>query len=103
MASMKRWCGTFDFDEKIRVDLPDEAAREQILTAQLAKRFWVPFPVKSFAVRTPGWSPAKLASLVNRAASSAALENRRMGPQDLQRAYDETGGTDRPLIKSVDW
>ena len=91
------------FDEKIRVDLPDEAAREQILTVQLTKRFWTPFPVKSFAVRTPGWSPAKLASLVNRAASSAALENRRMEQQDLQRAYDDTGGTDRPLIKSVDW
>ena len=36
------------FDEKIRVDLPDEAAREQILTAQLAKRFWTPFPVEAF-------------------------------------------------------
>ncbi len=91
------------FDEKIRVDLPDETAREQILTVQLPKRFWTPFPVKSFAVRTPGWSPAKLASLVNRAASSAALENRRLEQQDLQRAYDDTGGTDRPLIKSVDW
>ena len=34
------------FDEKIRVDLPDEAAREQILTVQLAKRFWTPFPLK---------------------------------------------------------
>ena len=47
------------FDEKIRVDLPDEAAREQILTVQLAKRFWTPFPLKPFAVRTPGWSPAR--------------------------------------------
>ena len=91
------------FDEKIRVDLPDEAAREQILTAQLAKRFWTPFPLKPFAERTPGWSAAKLASLVNRAGSSAALENRRMEQQDLQRAFDDTGGTDRPLIKSVDW
>ena len=91
------------FDEKIRVDLPDEAAREQILTVQLAKRFWTPFPLKPFAVRTPGWSPAKLASLVNRAGSSAALENRRVEQQDMQRAYDDTGGTDRPLIKSVDW
>lgn len=31
------------FDEKIRVDLPDAAAREQILTVQLTKRLWTPF------------------------------------------------------------
>ena len=48
------------FDEKIRVDLPDEAARAQILSAQLSKRLWTPFPVDSFAKRTPGWSAAKL-------------------------------------------
>ena len=34
------------FDEKIRVDLPDEAARAQILAAQLSKRLWTPFPVE---------------------------------------------------------
>jgi ATP-dependent 26S proteasome regulatory subunit len=33
------------FDEKIRVDLPDEAARVKILTAQLARRLWKPFPL----------------------------------------------------------
>ena len=31
------------FDEKIRVDLPDEATRAQILSAQLSKRLWTPF------------------------------------------------------------
>ena len=34
------------FDEKIRVDLPDEATRAQILSAQLSKRLWTPFPVE---------------------------------------------------------
>jgi len=91
------------FDEKIRVDLPDATAREQILTAQLAKRLWTPFPVKPVAERTPGWSAARLAALVNKAASSAALENRRIEERDLQRAFDDTGGTDRPLLKPVDW
>jgi transitional endoplasmic reticulum ATPase len=91
------------FDEKIRVDLPDAAVREQILTAQLAKRLWSPFPLKPFAARTPGWSAARLAALVNRAASSAALENRRIEERDLQRAFDDTGGADRPLLKPVDW
>ena len=91
------------FDEKIRVDLPDEAARAHILTAQLSKRPWAPFPVEPLANRTPGWSAAKLTGLVNRAASSAALENRPIEERDLQQAFDEGGGTDRPLIKPVDW
>jgi transitional endoplasmic reticulum ATPase len=91
------------FDEKIRVDLPDEAARAQILFAQLSKRLWTPFPVESFAERTPGWSAAKLSGLVNKAASVAALENRRIEERDLQQAFDESGGQDRPLMKAVDW
>jgi transitional endoplasmic reticulum ATPase len=91
------------FDEKIRVDLPDEAARTRILTAQLSQRLWTPFPVEPFASRTPGWSAAKLTGLVNKAASIAALENRRIEQRDLQRAFDESGGADRPLLKPVDW
>jgi transitional endoplasmic reticulum ATPase len=91
------------FDEKIRVDLPGEAARAQILAAQLSRRLWTPFTLEPFASRTPGWSAAKLASLVNKAASIAALENRAIEERDLQRAFDESGGQDRPLIKAVDW
>ena len=71
------------FDEKIRVDLPDEATRAQILSAQLSKRLWTPFAVEPFANRTPGWSAAKLSGLVNKAASIAALENRRIEKRDL--------------------
>jgi ATP-dependent Zn protease len=63
------------FDEKIRVDLPDEAARAQILTAQLSKRLWTPFAVEAFANRTPGWSAAKLATLVNKALDRRAGES----------------------------
>jgi len=83
--------------------LPDEAARAHILTAQLSKRLWTPFSVERFANRTPGWSAAKLTGLVNKAASIAALENRRIEHRDLQRAFDESGGADRPLLKPVDW
>ena len=91
------------FDEKIRVDLPDEAARAHILAAQLSKRPWTPFPVEPLTNRTRGWSAAKLTGLVNKAASSAALENRRIEERDLQQAFDESGGSDRPLINPVDW
>ena len=91
------------FDEKIRVDLPDEATRAQILKAQLSKRLWAPFPTEPFATRTPGWSAAKLTGLVNKAASIAAIENRRIEEQDLQRAFDDSGAGDRPLIRPVEW
>jgi len=36
---------------------------------------------------------------VNKAASIAAGENRRIEERDLQRAFDESGGQDRPLMK----
>jgi len=69
----------------------------------LAKRPWTPFPLESLANRTPGWSAAKLTVLVNRAASRAALENLPIEERDLQQAFDESGGADRPLIKPVGW
>jgi ATP-dependent Zn protease len=61
------------FDEKIRLDLPDDAARSCILVAQLSKRPWVPFAVEPSASRTPEWSAAKLTGLVNKAASIPEL------------------------------
>jgi ATP-dependent Zn protease len=91
------------FDEKIRVDLPNEEARLEILTAQLSKRPWKPFALDTFAKRTPGWSAAKLTNLVNKAAALAAAESRQIELKDLQRAFDETGGADRPTLKPVHW
>jgi transitional endoplasmic reticulum ATPase len=40
---------------------------------------------------------------VNKAAAIAALANRPLEERDLQRAFHESGGQDRPLIKAVDW
>jgi transitional endoplasmic reticulum ATPase len=91
------------FDEKIRIDVPNEEARLEILTAQLSKRPWKPFALDTFAKRTPGWSAAKLTNLVNKAAAFAATENRHIELKDLQRAFDETGGADRPTLKPVHW
>ena len=91
------------FDEKIRIDLPDESARAEILLAQLSKRPWKPFAVESFAKKTPGWSAAKLTNLVVKAAALAASENRSIEQRDLEQAWDETGGRDRPTLKPVQW
>jgi transitional endoplasmic reticulum ATPase len=91
------------FDERIRIDLPNEAARIEILTAQLSKRPWKPFELDTFAKRTPGWSAAKLTNLVNKAAGFAAAENRLIARQDLEGAFAQTGGVDRPNFKPVNW
>jgi SpoVK/Ycf46/Vps4 family AAA+-type ATPase len=40
------------FDEKIRIDLPNESARLDILRAQLSKRPWKAFALDPFAKRT---------------------------------------------------
>jgi SpoVK/Ycf46/Vps4 family AAA+-type ATPase len=89
------------FDERIRVDFPDEKARAEILLAQLSRRPWKPFELETFAKRTPGWSAAKLTNLVLKAAASAASENRSIEPRDLRQAFEETGGRDRPTLKPV--
>ena len=91
------------FDEKIRIDLPDENARQEILAAQLSRRPWKRFALETFARCTPGWSAARLTNLVNKAAAFAASANRPLKEQDLQRAFEETGGTDRPFVKPVHW
>jgi hypothetical protein len=43
------------------------------------------------------------ANLVNKAAAFAAAESRQIELKDLQRAFDETGGADRPTLKPVHW
>lgn len=91
------------FDLHIRLDLPNEDERARIFEAQLAKRPAHHMDVQPFARRTPGWSAAKISSLVDRAAFFAAQENRRIEERDLGRALAETGGKDRAAFKEVEW
>jgi transitional endoplasmic reticulum ATPase len=91
------------FDIQIRVDMPDEPTRKRIFEAQLSSKPWKPFALDQFARRTPGASAAKIKSLVDRAASFAAEQSRRIEERDLLRALDETGGKDRPLFQPVEW
>src|SRR5262249_51163347 len=74
------------FDLHIRLDLPNEEQRASILQAQLAKRPAASIEPAAFARRTPGWTAAKLSSLVDRAAFFAAQEHRRIEEKDLVRA-----------------
>jgi transitional endoplasmic reticulum ATPase len=91
------------FDLHIRLDLPNEEERSRIFGAQLAKRPARHFDLQPFAKRTPGWSAAKIGTLVDRAALLAAEEQRKIEERDLTRALAETGGKDRAAFKEVDW
>ena len=91
------------FDLKVRVELPDEAARVKILEAQLSKKPWKRFDLQEFARRTPGASAAKLRALVDQAAAYALTDNRKIEAEDLRRAIDGSGGKDRPLLERVEW
>jgi transitional endoplasmic reticulum ATPase len=91
------------FDLKLRIDLPDETARTEVLEAQLSKMPWKRFDLQEFARRMPGASPARLRVIVDQAAGYALAANRRIEADDLSRALHENGGKDRPQIERVDW
>jgi transitional endoplasmic reticulum ATPase len=91
------------FDLHVRLDLPNEDERARIFEAQLAKRPSKDFDLQRLAKRTPGWSAAKIGTLVDRAAFFAAEEQRKIEERDLTRALAETGGKDRAAFKEVDW
>ena len=91
------------FDLHVRLDLPNEDERARIFAAQLAKRPSRHFDLQPFAKRIPGWSAAKIGTLVDRAAFFAAEEQRKIEERDLTRAFAETGGKDRASFKEVDW
>jgi len=91
------------FDLRIRVDLPDEVARREILKALLSAKPSRVSDLDWLAARTPGFSAAKLRAVVDRAAVIAAETRRRIEDHDLKAALDAMGGKDRPLLEPVDW
>ena len=90
------------FDLKLRLDLPNEAERAQILTSLLRRR-GVRFAVEPWTRATSGYSPAKLNALVDRAASLAMAEHAAFAEKHLKAALAASGGQDRPLIQPVQW
>ncbi|MCC6367581.1 MAG: AAA family ATPase [Bryobacterales bacterium] len=91
------------FDLHVRLDLPNEEERTRIFEAQLAKRPSARFDVRALAKKTPGWSAAKIGTLVDRAAFFAAEGQRKIEERDLARALADTGGKDRAAFKEVEW
>ncbi len=79
------------FDRRVVIDLPDRADREAILMIHCAKKQLAEdVNIRIVAERTPGFSGADLASLMNEAAILAARENRnKIGQFDLIRSIEK--------------
>ncbi|HEX4166759.1 MAG TPA: ATP-binding protein [Bryobacteraceae bacterium] len=90
------------FDLKVRLDLPTESERREILAALLRKR-GADFHVETWARMTSGYSPAKLNALIDRAASIAMVAGEPFREKHLEEAFGASGGKDRPLIQPVQW
>jgi transitional endoplasmic reticulum ATPase len=92
------------FDRHIRVDLPDQAAREAIFAAQLRNRPVVKDPdLADLARRTRGLSAAAVTQVVESAAMAALRANAEIDHELLVRALRERGGKDRPTIEDWSW
>ncbi len=79
------------FDRRVVIDLPDRSDREEILKIHSAKKHLAEdVAIKVVAERTPGFSGADLASLMNEAAILAAREDRtKIGQFDLIRSIEK--------------
>jgi len=79
------------FDRRVMIDLPDRKDREDILkTHSRSKPMGPDVKVSVIAERTPGFSGADLANLMNEAAILAARENRKELAQfDLIRSIEK--------------
>lgn len=79
------------FDRRVTIDLPDREGREGILAIHARKKpLHADTDLKVIAERTPGFSGADLASLMNEAAILAAREERKEVTQyDLIRSIEK--------------
>lgn len=79
------------FDRRVVIDLPDRGDREEILKIHSAKKQLAEdVNISIVAERTPGFSGADLASLMNEAAILAAREDRtKIGQFDLIRSIEK--------------
>jgi len=89
------------FDARIRLDLPSELERVEILATHLRKLPWRANDLTAIAKRTPGWSPARLKSLVDRA--SLCAQEKVIEERHLIEALERTGGRDQETSEPVGW
>jgi SpoVK/Ycf46/Vps4 family AAA+-type ATPase len=91
------------FDYKLRVDYPDQKGREIILRQALSDRPNQAEKISEICAAIPQYSPAKIVSLVDRAAFAAAEQNKPILDEHLYQALREKGGKDRPNFNTLEW
>lgn len=89
------------FDARIRLDLPNKSERKEILAALLRPARWKHHDLAAIARRTPGWSPARLKSLTDRAALLA--QGKWIEERHLVEALESSGGRDQGHMEPVTW
>lgn len=89
------------FDARIRLDLPNESERKEILAALLRPARWKHHDLSAIARRTPGWSPARLKSLTDRAALLS--QGKWIEERHLVEALESSGGRDQGHMEPVAW
>jgi cell division protease FtsH len=79
------------FDRRIVIDLPDRAERKEILQVHIKnKKLESGINFELVATRTPGFSGAELASLINEAAIQAVRDNRKeITQEDMLKSIEK--------------
>jgi transitional endoplasmic reticulum ATPase len=89
------------FDAKLRLDLPDEAGRKEVLLSLLKETRWRSHELLRVIRRTVGWSPARLKAMVDRCVLTS--KGQPLSEEDLLATIESIGGNDRPNLDPVDW
>lgn len=89
------------FDAKLRLDLPDEEGRREVLLSLLKETNWLSHELSRIIRRTVGWSPARLKAMVDR---SVLMSNGQpFSEEHLLATIECMGGNDRPNLDPVHW
>lgn len=89
------------FDAKLRLDLPDEEGRKEVLLSLLKETRWRSHELLRVIRRTVGWSPARLKAMVDR--SVLTSKGQPLSEEHLLATIESIGGNDRPNLDPVHW
>jgi ATP-dependent 26S proteasome regulatory subunit len=89
------------FDAKLRLDLPDEQGRKEVLLSLLKETRWRSHELSRIIRRTVGWSPARLKAMVDR--SVLLSKGQPLSEERLLATIESIGGNDRPNLDPVHW
>jgi transitional endoplasmic reticulum ATPase len=89
------------FDAKLRLDLPDEEGRKEVLLSLLKQTRWRSHELLRVIRRTVGWSPARLKAMVDRGVLTS--KGQPLSEEHLLATIESIGGNDRPNLDPVHW